>query len=169
MQLPPFCTRQNNHHEKTKPTHKLVAALTAALLCLSSLAVAGPFTPNVANDVYGVAQGGAVNGIPTARDNNDGEPDLNDAINQILGTAYGRNAALDPLFVQPDEIWKDLNGMVALIGLSAGNQNTLGAYTDVGIGAAKAALLCPTSGFGFSGDGTQANPYTLIMAPAPCR
>ncbi|UCG56647.1 MAG: hypothetical protein JSU70_17505 [Phycisphaerales bacterium] len=143
--------------------NKLIVILSVVVLSLSSWAVAGPFPPNVTNDVYAVAQGGAVNGIPTANDDNDAGPDLNDAVNQILGTAYARNYAIDPLFTGPDEIWRDLTGMVALIGLSAGNQNTVGVYTDLGSGAVRTPVLGPFSGFGFAGDGSAANPYPAAM------
>jgi hypothetical protein len=136
-------------------------ALTVVVVVslVPAVAAAGPFPPNVASDVYGVAQGGAVNGIPTANDDNDGGPDINDAVNQILGTGYARNFAVDPLFVQPDEIWANLNGTVALIGLSAGYSNTVGLYTDLGVGANRTPLLGPYTGFGFAGDGTAANPF----------
>jgi hypothetical protein len=120
---------------------------------------ATPFSPNVTNDVYGVAQGGVVNGIPTARDDNDGVPDINDAINLLQGTAFGRNKDVDHLFVEPDYVWQQLNGDVALIGLTAGNNNTLGVYTDLGVGNVKTQILGPYSGFGFSGDGTSTNPF----------
>jgi hypothetical protein len=130
-----------------------------ALLLAPSLATAGPYTLNVANDVYGVAQGGIVNGIPTANDDNDGGPDINDAINLIQGSALARNVHADPLFVEPDAVWSDLGGQVFLIGLSAGHSNTLGVYTDIGVGAVKTPILGPYSGFGFTGDGTAGNPF----------
>ncbi len=37
-----------------------------------------------------------------------------------------------------------------LIGLTAGNSNTIGVYTDIGVGAVKTAILGPYSGFGFN-------------------
>lgn len=143
--------------------NKRIAVLSAVVLVLSCMAVAGPFPPNVVNDVYGVAQGGSVNGIPTANDDNDGIPDIHDAINQILGTAYARNFAVDPLFVEPDAVWKDLSGTVALIGLTAGNSNTIGVYTDIGVGAVKTPILGPYSGFGFAGNGSAGSPYPAAL------
>lgn len=138
---------------------KKALTIIAVVSLLPALAVAGPFPPNVANDVYS----GVVNGIPTARDKNDGVPDIYDAVNRILGTAYGNNAAVDPLFVEPDEIWLELNGAVALIGLTAGNSNTIGVYTDLGVGANRTPLLGPYSGFGFVAAGTAADPYPAAM------
>ncbi len=139
-----------------------ITIFTVILMSLSNLAVAGPFPPNVANDVYS----GVVNGIPTANGANDttpfdddGKPDIFDAINLIQGTAYANNAAIDPLFVEPDEVWKELNGSIALIGLTAGNSNTVGVYTDLGVGTIQTPLLGPFSGFGFKGDGTAADPF----------
>jgi len=137
--------------------------MTLVLLGTCSLAVAGPFPPNVTNDVYGLAQGGTVNGIPTANDRNDSGPDICDAVNRLLGTAYPRNYAVDPLFFEPDAVWTNMSGMVALIGLSAGNSNTLGVYTDLGAGAVKTPLLGPFSGFGFTGDGSAGNPYPAAL------
>jgi hypothetical protein len=143
--------------------NKPVLTTLLVLLGTSALAVAGSFPSTVANDVYAVAQGGTVNGTPTANDDNDGVPDIHDAINQLLGTSYSHNYAVDPLFVEPDEVWTNVTGVVALIGLSAGNSNTLGVYTDLGVGAVKTAVLGPYSGFGFTGDGTIANPYPAAM------
>lgn len=126
---------------------------------------AGPFSLSVQNDVYAVAQGGGVNGIPTARDDNDGLPDINDAANLLyslarLGSPFGRNHNLDPLFVSSDEIWQELGGgTVALIGLTAGNSNTIGVYTDLGVGSVRTNVLGPNSGFGFVGGGTVGSPF----------
>ena len=137
--------------------------ITVSLFCLIlmtvSSALAGPFPPNVANDIYS----GVVNGIPTANGGNDGIPDIFDAINRIQGTAYANNAAVDPLFVEPHAIWQQLDGSIALIGLTAGYNNTVGVYTDIGVGANQTALLGPYSGFGWKGDGTGANPYPAAM------
>jgi len=113
------------------------------------------FSSNVANDVYS----GVVNGIPTARDNYEVGQDINDAVNLIQGTGYARNSEVDPLFVEPDYAWRELNGTVMLIGVSAGYSNTTGVYTDIGVGAVQTPLLGPFSGFGFAGDGTAANPF----------
>lgn len=143
----------------------LFPLMALAVLLTAGLALATPFPANVQNDVYGVAQGGGVNGIPTARDNNDGLPDINDAINLLLGTAYSRNANIDFLFHEPDTIWKQLNGGAALIGLTAANNNTLGVYTDLGGGTVKTPIIGPYSGFGFLGDGTAANPYPAAAVP----
>lgn len=141
---------------------RILLPLAAGAL-FTAAAHAGPFTTNVANDVWGVAQGGVVNGIPTARDDNDGSPDINDAINLLTGAALGRNEDADPFFVEPDEIWKELNGNIALIGLTAGNLNTIGVYTDLGTGAVQTDLLVGFSGFGFTGDGSAASPFPAAL------
>jgi hypothetical protein len=137
--------------------HDLVRAsvLALALALAVPAAIAGPFTPNVSNDVYS----GVVNGIPTANDNNDGIPDIYNAINQLLGTAMTRNRDADPRFVPVDAVWTNLTGTAALIGLTAGNSNTLGVYTGLGTGGGQSAVIGPYSGFGFLGDGSAANPY----------
>jgi len=122
-------------------------------------AVAGPFPPAVAADAYDPTP----DLVPTANYNNDGTPDIYEAVNQLLGTAYTGNGDVDPLFVPNDEVWTELNGSIALIGLTAGNSNTVGTYTGLGTGAGQSAVLGPFSGFGFTGDGTAANPYPAAM------
>jgi hypothetical protein len=147
---------------------KKVAVLLGLLVgfCAASTAMATPFTANVANDVYGVAQGGAVNGIPTANDSNDGIPDQFNAVNRVLGTAYTHNYQLDSRFVEPDYVWQSLASPapIVLIGLTAGNSNTLGFYTGIGTGSGQQTLLGPFSGFGFTGDGTSGNPFPGVLA-----
>jgi hypothetical protein len=118
-----------------------------------------PFSSNVVGDVYGVAQGGVVNGIPTARDDNGSLPDINDAINLIQGTSLAHNADADPLFIEPDYVWNGISGLVILIGLTAEHSNTLGYYTDLGTGMTQTPILGPYSGYGFVGDGTAGNPF----------
>jgi len=141
----------------------LVVGLYAA-----STAMAGPFTTNVATDVYGIAQGGGnILTVPTARDNNDGTPDINDAVNIVLGTNYARNSDVDNRFVAVDEVWTNLANPspIVLIGLTAGNINTLGFYTNTGNGSGKVPLLLNQSGFGYTGDGSLANPFTGVLYP----
>lgn len=148
-----------------KRTTIITFSVCVCVAFLSGAAFAVPFSFNVQSDVYGVAQGGGVNGIPTARDDNDGLPDINDAANLLyglaaLGSPFGRNYNLDPLFVPNDSIWQELGGgAVALVGLTAGNSNTIGTYTDLGVGNARSNVLGPNSGFGFTGNGTAASPF----------
>jgi len=147
----------------------VVFAIIAILVSPGQFAFATPFSTNVATDVYAVAQGGVVNGIPTARDNNDGLPDIHDAVEflhaiALLPNTFPRNKDVDPLFKEPDELWQEMgNGEVALIGLTAGNSNTIGVYTDLGTGNVRTVVLGPNSGFGFTGDGTMANPFPAGM------
>ena len=128
-------------------------------------AFAAPFSNAVTNDDYEVAQGGpGINGIPTANDDNDGGPDINDAINLLTGSTESQNYLIDFRFVEPDEFWQEMgNGEIALIGLSAGFMNTVGVYTDLNTGAVRTDVLGPFSGFGFEGDGTILNPFPAAM------
>jgi hypothetical protein len=130
---------------------KAIVAFTALFLATTTTS-ATPFTNNVENDIYS----GTVNGIPTANDENDGVPDLHDAVNNILGTSYLSNSDLDDRFVSADQFFTG-NGShsIALIGLTAGNSNTLGIYQ----GTTKTDVLPYTSYFGETGDGSATNPY----------
>lgn len=116
-----------------------------------------PFPFNVENDIWS----GIVNGIPTARCHNDGIPDIFDAVNLLAGTAYTHNTDIDPRFWEPDYVWTQAGGQVALIGLTASYHNTLGVYTGIGTGQIGLGgdVLGPYSGYGFLGDGTMGNPY----------
>lgn len=68
------------------------------------------------------------------------------AVNRVLGTTYANNAAIKPLLVSPDYEWArpegDVQQVVALIASSAGNQNTLGIYSD----GTETDVTPPTSG-----------------------
>jgi hypothetical protein len=136
------------------------AFVVATLLQLAATATADIF-PFMPADTYDATP----DGIPTAADRNgrnptnDGVPDIFDAVNRVAGTAYTDNEQIDSRFVQPDYVWEELNGQIALIGLTAGNTNTVGYYTDLGSGAARTALLSNFTGFGWKGSGTQADPY----------
>jgi hypothetical protein len=124
-------------------------------MMVCSLASAGPFPPYLASDAYDASP----DAIPTPNGDNDGIPDIHDAVNQILGTSYSTNANVDSLFLEPDVTWREFNGSIALIGLTAGNTNTVGYYTNLATGGNRTALLPNFSGFGFEGDGTAADPY----------
>ena len=142
----------------------LVLAVSLFLCNVTSGSLLGTFGSRVADDGYGVAQGGIINGIPTANDDNDGGPDINDAINLLQGTTLGRNKDADPLFVLSDDsVWTELNGTIALIGLSAGFSNTVGVYTDLGVGAVQTPVLGPFSGFELTGDGTMGSPFPAAL------
>lgn len=95
-------------------------------------------------------------------ENNDGPPDLNDAFNIVAGTSFTSNADLQPYRVDPNDALFTLGiasvRSVALIGLTAGNTNTLGYYTDIGTGAVRNPLIT-ASGFGLAGAGTAADPF----------
>jgi hypothetical protein len=149
-------TKRIKYEEATMKTMVILALAMTLGIIGAGPAAAGPFSANVTNDVYS----GVVNGIPTANDRNDGIPDQFDAVNQLLGTTFTRNSQIDNLFVSSDEVWAALqNSTVAIIGLTAGNSNTLGVYTDLGTGSTRIPTLGPFSGFGFVGAGTSASPY----------
>jgi hypothetical protein len=140
--------------------------ISAACALITLPVSASPFPENVANDVYGVIQGGVINGTPTANDNNDSEPDISDAVTRLEGTAYSRNTDVDPLFVEPDYVWETTDDIVSvvLIGSSAIFDNTVGAYTGLGTGGGQTDILGPLTGFDFAGDGTMADPYPAAQA-----
>lgn len=147
----------------------IMIAVLAGIALAATGASAQPYTPTVASDSYGIAQGGGnILGIPTPKDNNDnlaGVPnpaDINDAINLLLGTSYAHNSDVDFLrYTNPDATWKDLSsvdsdGTYVTISLTASNSNTLSVY-DVTAPATKLPVLGPLSGFGFLGkDGASA-------------
>jgi len=122
----------------------LTLILAACLFLWAATVSAGPFPA----DLY---DGDTT---PTAVDNNDSGPDIWESFNQITGASLSNNNDLDPYFVEPDYLWKQLNGGAALISLSAGNSNTLGVYNPDTY-----ELLANYSGFGFTGTGTYDDPY----------
>ncbi|MDO6762574.1 hypothetical protein [Agarivorans sp. 1_MG-2023] len=131
----------------------------AALALLHFSGQATPYSSNVDNDYYHHD----VNVIPTARDHNDGVPDLFDAMNMLLGTRYQSNAELDNRFVANDQLFVGEGSQsVALVGLTAGNHNTLGIYTDVGVGQEKTAILPSNPHYGFMGDGSANQPFAGV-------
>ena len=133
--------------------------VVAAAVVVAAPTFAGPFTSNVTNDVYHTD----VNGIPTANDDNDGSPDLYEAANSLLSANYTSNSDLDSRFVADDDIFTgNGNHTVALIGLTAGAQNTLGVYSDLGVANDRSEVLGPKSGFGFTGDGSIGNPFDAV-------
>ena len=149
------------------------------LLVLSSVLVfhlpnafAQPFTPTMASDAYGIAQGVDNNlAIPTPNDSGDGTPQIYEAINLLLGTTYGTNSELDFLrYVGPDATWQDLStedneGTFIGIGLTAANTNTLGVYEAPA--GAHLPVLGPYTGFNFLGAGTLGDPFPAALSPLP--
>jgi len=139
-----------------------VFLLALVLFIMPAAVTAGPFTPTIANDTYDTTP----DEIPTANDNDDGTPDIFQAINRLLGTSYVSNADIDPYFVEPDYVWQQTltDGQVALIGMTAGNSNTLGYYTDLGIGDNKGQIIGPYSGiYNFLAAGTEEDPYPAAV------
>ena len=72
--------------------------------------------------------------------NNDGLPDIYNAFNRLVGTSYVDNSTLGTGVDR--HVWD--NGspwQVALIGMTAGNSNTLGYYSGVGTGNGQTDLF----------------------------
>lgn len=149
-----------------------IAIVVSAIAMTTSVWADGPYAPDMANDVYGIAQGGGnVVGVPTPRDDNDGMPDLNDAINLLLSTNYAHNSDVD--FLQHtglEATWEQLadgqdqTGPFILIGLTAASENTLGIYR-LSDPNTLIPMLGPSTGFGFTGDGTIGNPFPAAFSP----
>ncbi len=143
----------------------IIPLVLAAILLVPNvnLVYAAPFSNNVANDIYGVIQGGVVNGIPTPADDNDAGPDINDAINLLTGGAVAQNEGYDSRFIEPDALWTEMgNGEALLVGLSAGFTNTLGVYTDIGVGNVRTDVLPMFTGSTLH-LGTAADPFPAGM------
>jgi hypothetical protein len=155
----------------------LVLVVTLAVLLTATAVFAQPYTPNIANDNYGSAQGGGnLANIPTPNDNNDnlaGVPnpaDINDAVNLLLGTNYTRNSDVDFLqWTLGDKSWKDLSsldseGTYVALSLTAGNTNTLQVYNTTTPGT-KINVLPSLTGYGFIGNGSSTNPFLAGFSP----
>ena len=140
-------------------------ALACLVAALATAEVHAAPPPAVAADAYARVP----NGIPTPRDNDDSYPDVNDVINLLKGFDPGdpeflsSNDATDRYFVERDGLWRDLDGSVAFLGISARNKNILGVYTQSGEGIARMPLLGPHTGFGIAGKGTPESPFPASL------
>ncbi len=114
-----------------------------------------------------------VGGIPTPHQTgtpSNHVPDVYNAINLLLGSSYGSNAAVDPLeYTGPTSVWENVgasdHGGAALVGLSAANANTLEVY-NTATPATKVDIFGGSfSGFGFVGDGTSTHPFPGAAVP----
>ncbi len=145
---------------------KTLLAVFAAMLVLGTNSAAwanGPYTSTLPTTA----------GIPTPFEtytpvNN--APDVFMAVNLLLGSSYASNAAIAPLEVTGNtKDWQyvgdALHGGAALIGLSAGNANSLKVYDTATPGTKLDVFGTPFSGFGFTGDGTIADPYPYQAIP----
>lgn len=106
---------------------KTLLALTLVPALLGAPQVwADPYTPFFAGDGYAAFS----NGIPTPNSATDG-PHIFQAFNALTGSSFTNNSDVDSFqYLGQDSIWKTKgNDSVSLIGLSAGNSNTLFAYT----------------------------------------
>lgn len=160
--------------EKMKKINLILVIMAAVVLTATCASASGPYSTSMAADTYGIAQGGGnILGVPTPKDNNDSGPDINDAINLLLGTGYVRNSDTDSLqWTTGDETWVDLStdeakATYTFISLTAGNKNTLGvykAYDPLGT-LYEIPGLGPFSGHQFMGDGTSGNPFPAGISP----
>ena len=132
-----------------------------AMVFATTAALGSPLPPKVVADSYNPAH---QNGIPTPQDATDGTPDVYDAVNLLTGSHYTRNWQIDGMFVASDAVWSNLDERVVMIGLTAAYTNTVGFYTDPGVGSTKTNLLGPVTGFGFRGSGTADDPFSGAMA-----
>ena len=122
---------------------KRIAVVAAAVGLFSGAAVAAPMVPNF---------------------NNDGKPDLFDAVNLLLGTSFAGNDEISSMKIadSSDQLFRLNNNETPLIGLTASNTNVFGHYTDPGVGSAMfdtVPALPGAPGFGTTGSGTSADPF----------
>lgn len=130
----------------------LKAVAVAALACTALAAQAAPLSPN---------------------DKNDGVPDLFDAVNAVTNltgapTAFTDNDDLQGFKIadSADQLWRTVTNDVPIIGLTAGNTNTLGYYLAGDSGNIN--QTSGISGFGFTGSGVSGNPFDGVMlSPDP--
>ena len=132
---------------------------------------AQPYSPTLAADTYD--DGSGIAGVATPNDTAVSQ-NIHDAINLLLGTPYVKNEQVDGLQVTTgDKFWKDLSttsstGTWTFIGITAGYNNTLGVY-EVSTPGTQIPVLPPIgagyTGFGFSGDGSAAQPFVAGISP----
>lgn len=142
----------------------VLLVLSFGLFLCGGNAFGSPFPTNVANDSYDPTP---VDGVPTAHDNNDGTPDIWEAINMVTTLGLTHNGDADLYFKEPDYVWQDGKREVALIGLTASYSNSFGIYKDPGIGSDLGDPIFTATGFGFAGSGTALNPFAAKVVPVP--
>lgn len=135
-----------------------ILTLMLALGANGAWANSGPYPTNLLDGTYG-----GVIGIPTPNSGT-GEPEIYQAINQLLGSSYTSNAGLDPLVLPGSTAtWTDTgNGGYTVIGLGAGANNTLDVYDA----ATPGTLISPFGVATYTGNvifpGTSADPYPSV-------
>ena len=131
---------------------KRIAAMAIAIGFFSGAALAAPVVPNF---------------------NNDGKPDLYDAVNLLLGTSFKGNDEIASMKIadKSDQLFRLNNNKTPLIGLTAANTNVFGHYTDPGVGSVlfnTAPALPGAPGFGTTGSGTAGDPFDgTTFSPDP--
>jgi hypothetical protein len=139
---------------------KLITVLAMGLVIgASSVALAGPFSVPVTTDKY---NGNVVNGIPTPNATGLGY-DLFNAANRLTGSSLTKNEQLDSRFIANDASWSITSATAFLIGKTAKNNNSIGvaAYNGSGAMTGMNNLFNGVTGFGWSGAGTIASPYSV--------
>ena len=159
----------NQTGENMKKT--ILLTLILGMCFIVSNAFAQPYSPTMAADTYD--DGSGLAGVATPNDTAVAQ-NIHDAINLLLGTVYIKNEQVDSLQVTTgDQKWRDLSttnntGTWTFIGITAGNKNTLGVY-DISTPGTQIPVLPPAppgyTGFGFSGDGSLANPFVAETSP----
>jgi len=162
-----WCNIENNERQQKGGTKvkKLLMnlVLTVAVVAFTSNVWAQPFTPTMAGDTYDSSPDVVATPEDTAVDQN-----IHDAVNLLLGTGHTANEQIDGLRWGADEEWVDLStdandGTFIFISITAANSNTLGVY-EVG-GGPDIPVLGPNTGFLFSGDGSNGNPFDAALSP----
>lgn len=146
---------------------KFLVLSMAVVLCLSGAGVvfAQPLTTSLQNDDYDSNP----DLVPTPN-NTAVAANIYSSINLLLGTAYASNEEVDGYQVTgQDYFWHDLStddnkGAWTFIGISADNKNTLYVYETATPGAL-IPVLGPYRGYGFSGDGSAAQPFAAEESP----
>ena len=125
---------------------------------------AQPFTPTLAGDTYDSIP----DGTPTPNDTAVVE-NIHDVFNLLLGTTHTKNEQVDSyMWTSGDIQWTDISPTadstpLIFLSITAANNNTLGVY-EIG-GGPDIPVLGPFTGFQFSGDGSNANPFPAAISP----
>lgn len=146
--------------------HLIIAFSVLALLVFTGgSARAYQFPPHVEMDDYDSVG----DTIPTPYDNlGYVNPDISDAVNRILGTAYVSNEFHDSLFVGNDSEWYvfEPGARIALLGMTAGNSNTMGFYQTYPTTNDRTNVIGPYGNvFSFLAAGTSDDPYPAQNIP----
>jgi len=141
-----------------------IALVLGMALAFGATAQADPYSTPMTTDQYNWYNGKTPNGIPTPYYAPGTGYNLFDAVNLLIGTTYSKNEDLDSRLYSAGHAWEVEGGTPLsfyLIGSSAKSVSKLGYYSrDASNNIFKSApLLSGVAGFGFTGNGTQPNPF----------